>query len=92
MLELYQIEHPVDTDRFIYGLKLSLTKLACNEMVEKTVPITVFVVLAATMYSAFRLFKKQDLFGDDSAQYYEHLYAAFASLEQLGHCMVLLHL
>ena len=62
MFELYQIEHPVNTERFVFGLKLSLTRLACNQMVNKTVPISVFVVLAATMYSAIRIFKKQASF------------------------------
>ena len=62
MFELYQTEHPVDEQRKILGLKLVLDKQACNQMIEKTVPLSVVFVLVATIYEAFRLVLKKSSF------------------------------
>lgn len=59
MFELYQDYHPLDTDRQVFGLKLILSKDACNELIEKIVPISVVVVLVASLHNAARMIMKK---------------------------------
>ena len=62
MFELYQTEHPIDGQRKVLGLRLRLGKKGCNDIVEKTVPVSVFVVLGAIMHEAIRLVLKKSSF------------------------------
>ncbi|KAL7512122.1 hypothetical protein ACHAXN_009100 [Cyclotella atomus] len=61
MFELYQDYHPIDKEKRIFGLKLTLSKDDCNLMIEKTVTASVAVVLLALLSDAIQLILREPL-------------------------------